>query len=105
LLLEKSSGGGEGHADIDFGERDFETESGELVHISSDRGGGGDGTDDHVAFEADTVDGDALLDEGGDGGEGGVEFRAGVFQVVVVQVEFGIRVSGVGSAIGMVNGD
>lgn len=51
-----------------------------------------------MSFETDTIDGYALLDEGSDGLESCGEFSPGSFEVVVVEVEFGVGVSGVGGA-------
>lgn len=67
LLGEQCRGRRKSHADIDFGECDVEAEGREGVHLSCECGGGGDGADNHVAFETDGIDGDTLLNEGSDG--------------------------------------
>lgn len=93
-MCKKSGGRRERHANIELSDSDIESESGELVHLGGKIGGAGNGTDDHVSFETDRIDGDTVLDETGDGLQGGGEFSAGVFEVVFVQVELGVGICG-----------
>jgi len=101
LLGKESSGGREGHADIELSNGNFNTESGERSKVGLK--GRGNLTDDKVALDTNTVEGDTLGLQTLDEVDHSSRLCTGILNVVVIDVELGI---GVGCTSGLEgNGD
>lgn len=84
LLLDLSVGRGEGLvADINFGEGDLDTGSGELLEDGGQAVGAADRADDEVTLETNAVDGRAGTLDQVDNGEGFCELGARVLDALV----------------------
>ena len=90
LLGEQRGGGGEGHADIELGDGDLDAGGGERLELRLEIRR--DLADNEVALEADTVERNARGLERLDEVEQGGCLRAGVLDVVFVDVDLGARV-------------
>ncbi len=103
VTLSDSSGGGgrQGRvADIELSVGDLDAESGEALQGGGEARTGGGAADDEMALEANTIDLCARCLHGLDQLDGKVGLGAVVLQVVVVVVQLGVGVGGLGGLEG-----
>lgn len=84
LLRQQDIGHWKSHADVEFGDGNFDPKIGKLLDVGLD--GCRDLSNDHVALNTDTVDGDTLRYEALDQVDHGRRFGTGTINIVVVDL-------------------